>query len=92
MFCCHGREEEKHVEDDDGEDLVAKAERDFFAVVEAEKKIRDEKEAKSRAALADVDEEQKGVTSEDYKESEEKPSNGEAQVGYLSTQVYCFGE
>ena len=61
-------------------------------MVEAEKKIRDEKEAKSRAALADVDEEQEGVTSEDYKESEEKPSNGEAQVGYLSTQVYCFGE
>lgn len=58
MFSQNYRDqEEKHVEVDEDEDLVAKAERDFFSVIEAEKKLLDQKEAKHRPVLIGVIEE-----------------------------------
>ena len=73
--------EETHeqAEEEEGEDLVTKAEAEFFKIVEAEKKALEEAENKRNAALAEVKQAiaQEGVTHEEYKdeETEEKKSD-----------------
>lgn len=73
--------EETHeqVEEEEGEDLVSKAEAEFFKIVEAEKKALEEAENKRNAALAEVKQAiaQEGVTHEEYKDedTEEKKSD-----------------
>ena len=73
--------EETHeqAEEEEGEDLVSKAETEFFKIVEAEKKALEEAENKRNAALAEVKQaiSQEGVTHEEYKdeETEEKKSD-----------------
>ena len=66
--------EETHeqAEEEEGEDLVSKAEAEFFKIVEAEKKALEEAENKKNAALAEVKQAfaQEGVTHEEYQEAE----------------------
>ena len=66
--------EETHeqAEEEEGEDLVSKAETEFFKIVEAEKKTLEEAENKKNAALAEVKQAiaQEGVTHEEYQEAE----------------------
>ena len=73
--------EEAHeqAEEEEGEDLVSKAEAEFFKIVEAEKKALQEAENKRNAAFTEVKQAiaQEGVTHEEYQEgeSEEKQSD-----------------
>lgn len=66
--------EETHeqAEEEEGEDLVSKAEAEFFKIVEAEKKALQEAENKRFAAFAEVKQAiaQEGVTHEEYQEGE----------------------
>ena len=66
--------EETHeqAEEEEGEDLVSKAEAEFFKIVETEKKALEEVENKKNAALAEVKQAiaQEGVTHEEYQEAE----------------------
>ncbi|XP_070580175.1 dynein intermediate chain 3, ciliary-like [Ptychodera flava] len=70
--------EEEEGGEADEEDLVARAEKDFYDVIEAEKKKREDKEAKRKQAEAVVDEkedtiaEEKGDTENGEKADEEK--------------------
>lgn len=73
--------EETHeqAEEEEGEDLVSKAEAEFFKIVDAEKKALEEAENKRNAAFSEVKQgiAQEGVTHEEYQEgaSEEKQSD-----------------
>jgi len=51
--------------------MVEKAEKDFFSIVETEKKARDEADAKREAALTEVKQgiAQEGTTHEEYQEN-----------------------
>ncbi|PAA58417.1 hypothetical protein BOX15_Mlig004797g1, partial [Macrostomum lignano] len=59
-----GAEEEEEHRDEEHEDLVAKAEADFFAAIENEKKLRDRRKEEREAALRNgqVDEEEEAGT------------------------------
>lgn len=69
------REHDEKPDDEEDEDMVSKAEKDFFSIVETEKKVRDEADAKREAALTDAKKgiAQEGTTHEQYQE------NGEAE-------------
>ncbi|EDO40075.1 predicted protein [Nematostella vectensis] len=74
------KDHEEKPEEDDEEDMIEKAEKDFFSIVEAEKKARLETEAKKMAALNDVKQAlaQDGVTHEEYKDdSGDQDAEGE---------------
>lgn len=64
-------EVEKHEEDGE-EDLIQKAEEDFFAVIEAEKKVRQTKERQQMESLKQMKKTLTGeVAQEEYKETKE---------------------
>ena len=83
--------EENHeqAEEEEGEDLVSKAETEFFKIVEAEKKALEEAENKRNAALAEVKQAiaQEGVTHEEYKEGEAEVKTND-EVTALSSPSY----
>ncbi|XP_068717827.1 dynein intermediate chain 3, ciliary-like [Montipora capricornis] len=64
---------EQPTEDEEGEDLVSKAEAEFFKIIEAEKKALEEAENKRTAAFAEMKQAiaQEEVTHEDYKQDDE---------------------
>lgn len=73
--------EEAHeqADEEEGEDLVSKAEAEFFKIIDAEKKALEEAENKRNAAFSEVKQAiaQEGITHEEYQEgaSEEKQSD-----------------
>ncbi|XP_020904970.1 dynein intermediate chain 3, ciliary [Exaiptasia diaphana] len=77
------KEHEEKPEDDEEEDMVAKAEKDFFSIVETEKKAREEAEAKREAAISEVKKgiAQEGTTHEEYQE------NGEPEQKEISEEA-----
>ena len=81
--------EETHeqAEEEEGEDLVSKAEAEFFKIVEAEKKALEEAENKRNAALAEVKQAiaQEGVTHEEYQEGGSEPEKKSDEVTVLSS-------
>lgn len=81
--------EETHeqAEEEEGEDLVSKAEAEFFKIVEAEKKALEEAENKRNAALAEVKQAiaQEGVTHEEYQEGGSEPEKKSDEVTALSS-------
>lgn len=85
MPCAFFFREETHeqAEEEEGEDLVSKAEAEFFKIVDAEKKALEEAENKRNAALAEVKQAiaQEGVTHEEYQEGESEEKQSEAVSG-----------
>ncbi|KAJ7373548.1 Dynein intermediate chain 2, axonemal [Desmophyllum pertusum] len=82
--------EETHeqADDEEGEDLVSKAEAEFFKIVEAEKKALEEAENKRNAAFAEVKQAiaQEGVTHEEYQEGENEEKQSEATAADQSSE------
>ena len=66
------REEAHEPEEEEGEDLVTKAEAEFFKIIEAEKKALEEADRKRNAAFSDVKQamDQEAVTHEEYRDEE----------------------
>lgn len=79
------KEEAEKQEDEDDEDLIQKAEADFFAVIEAETKIRETKEKQQMESLKQM---KKTLTGEDnhegYKHTKEGELREEDEVYYYS--------
>lgn len=67
----HSREHEEKHDDEEEEDMVEKAEKDFFSIVDTEKKAREDADAKREAALNDVKKgiAQEGTTHDQYQEN-----------------------
>lgn len=65
---------EQAAEEEGEEDLVSKAEAEFFKIIEAEKKALEDAENKRNVALAEMKQAiaQEGVTHDDYKQDEEE--------------------
>ena len=75
------REEAEKHEEDGEEDLIQKAEEDFFAVIEAEKKVRETKERQQMESLKQMKKTLTGeVAQEEYKETKETELREEDEV------------
>ena len=89
--CLSYREEaSKEPEEDEDEDLVSKAEEEFFKIVEAERKAREEADRK-HGAVAEVKQglAQEGTTHEDYQSAEGGGTEVRRGNGKLSGYWCC---
>ena len=92
MKCFREETHEQPTEDEEGEDLVSKAEAEFFKIIEAEKKALEEAENKRTAAFAEMKQAiaQEEVTHEDYKQDDEIKEKASDEVGSLFAFVISF--
>ena len=82
VFC---REDAEKQDEESEEDLIQKAEGDFFAVIEAEMKVRDTKEKQQMESLKQMNKTLTGDGSQDNKMNEELLEKDE--VLWLPVQV-----
>ena len=82
LKCSREETHEQAAEEEEGEDLVVKAEAEFFKIIEAEKKALEDAENKRNVALAEMKRAiaQEEVTHNDYKEEGEEKDKMQDQV------------
>lgn len=80
--CSREETHEQAAEEEEGEDLVSKAEAEFFKIIEAEKKALEDAENKRNVALAEMKRAiaQEEVSHNDYKEDGEEKEKMQDQV------------
>ena len=79
--------EEAEKQEDEEEDLIKRAEADFFAVIEAETMLRETKEKQQMESLKQMKKTLTGETNVEYKKSKDDDLREEDEV--CTVHVYC---